>query len=62
MDIIDEAQDTILRENDSLLSQAHEIAANIPKGEPGECDYCGVDSPRLVRGICAPCRDEFKLD
>lgn len=26
-------------------------------GEPGECIRCGDDSPRLVGGQCAPCRD-----
>ncbi len=29
----------------------------IPVGAPGECENCGDDSPRLVRGWCAPCRD-----
>ncbi len=26
-------------------------------GAPGECQTCGDDSPRLVGGRCAPCRD-----
>jgi hypothetical protein len=26
-------------------------------GEPGECERCGEDMPRLVGGLCAPCRD-----
>lgn len=29
----------------------------VPAGEPGECRDCGDDSPRLVGGRCAPCRD-----
>jgi hypothetical protein len=29
----------------------------VPVGVPGECDDCGDDSPRLVHGRCAPCRD-----
>ena len=29
----------------------------IPVGAPGNCDQCGNDSPRLVGGLCAPCRD-----
>jgi hypothetical protein len=29
----------------------------VPAGEPGECRQCGDDSPRLVHGRCAPCRD-----
>jgi hypothetical protein len=31
------------------------------KGEPGECEWCGEDSPRLVRGACARCRDKYNL-
>lgn len=30
-------------------------------GAPGECDYCGEHSPRLVRGACARCRDRLGL-
>jgi hypothetical protein len=29
----------------------------VPVGAPGECDDCGDNSPRLVHGRCAPCRD-----
>jgi hypothetical protein len=32
-------------------------AARVPVGAPGECDDCGDNSPRLVHGRCAPCRD-----
>lgn len=32
-------------------------AAEMPAGEPGECEKCGEYSPRLVGGACAPCRD-----
>ncbi len=32
----------------------------IPAGAPGECSTCGGDSPRLVVGRCAPCRDEMQ--
>lgn len=31
--------------------------APIPAGEPGECDECGEDMPRLVEGRCGFCRD-----
>lgn len=36
--------------------------ARLDPGEPGECRVCGEDSPRLVRGACAPCRDRYGLD
>lgn len=29
----------------------------VPVGVAGECGGCGEDSPRLVGGRCAPCRD-----
>lgn len=29
----------------------------VPVGVAGECRECGRDSPRLVGGRCAPCRD-----
>lgn len=35
--------------------------AEIPAGNPGECDLCGEWSGRLVNGACAPCRDKYKL-
>ncbi len=40
------------------------LAANcpeIPEGSPGECDWCGEHTPRLVKRACARCRDKFKL-
>ncbi len=30
-------------------------------GVPGDCDYCGEWSGRLVGTACAPCRDKYKL-
>lgn len=36
-------------------------AAAIPVGTPGECDLCGEESGRLVRGVCARYRDLHKL-
>ena len=36
-------------------------AQSIEPGKPGECDLCGEDMPRLVNGVCAPCRDRHKL-
>lgn len=29
----------------------------VPVGEPGECQACFEDSPRLIGGRCALCRD-----
>lgn len=30
-------------------------------GVPGDCEYCGEWSGRLVEGACAPCRDRYRL-
>jgi hypothetical protein len=43
---------------DSALAASRLAAQNIPKGEPGECGLCGEESPRLVAGACARCRDK----
>lgn len=46
---------------DQVLKAAAAAAKNIPIGVAGECVRCGEESPRLVRGVCAPCRDKYKL-
>jgi hypothetical protein len=33
----------------------------IDPGVPGDCDFCGEWSGRLIEGACAPCRDRYKL-
>ncbi len=58
MDEVDRATEEV----DRLLAEAMRNArAELVPGEPGECELCGEDSPRLVRGACAPCRDRHKL-
>jgi hypothetical protein len=37
------------------------LKADLPVGEPGECELCGEWSGRLINGACAPCRDKYKL-
>jgi hypothetical protein len=53
------ARDEILEA--ANLAQVREQARQIPAGEPGDCDLCGEWSARLVNGVCAPCRDKYKL-
>ena len=46
------------------IARSAAIAATgreIPPGVAGECDYCGNEWPRLIRGACARCRDERRL-
>jgi hypothetical protein len=35
------------------------IGYEIPAGKAGDCDLCGEWSGRLIKGICAPCRDRL---
>lgn len=46
---------------DANIQHVLKQAAKMPKGEPGECRYCGEESPRLVGGACARCRDKRHL-
>ena len=59
MDEADKAQERI----DEFLDDAIEAArGDIPEGVPGECDFCGEWTGRLIGGACAPCRDRYGLD
>ena len=33
----------------------------LPQGMPGDCRVCEEFSPRLIKGVCAPCRDKYGL-
>jgi len=59
-DEIDAAQDRTLEDTARAVAAARG-RAEMPKGEPGECVRCGEWSGRLVRGVCAPCRDKYNL-
>ena len=59
-DEIDLSNDCYCQYVDSEVARIMEEAARMPLGEPGECDLCGEWSRRLVKGVCAPCRDRYK--
>jgi len=61
MDDADKAEGLIEARQKEGLDAVRRAAADMPKGEPGDCELCGEWSGRLVRGVCAPCRDRFKL-
>lgn len=61
MDEADVANDRAQMDTDSALRAQRMRAAEIPVGAPGECYLCGEHSQRLVRGVCAPCRDKYRL-
>ena len=61
VDEVDTLIDVREREDAFLWKTAQQKAAEIPIGEPGECEECGrKDLPRLVNGHCGRCRDELK--
>lgn len=60
-DDFDRASELEELQREDALKKTRANAAEIPKGEAGECSYCGYHKERLVRGVCAGCRDEFNL-
>lgn len=60
-DEIDSANDIAQAERDRATREAQIRAEQIPIGAPGDCDFCGEWSGRLVGGACAPCRDKRRL-
>lgn len=57
-DDLDLAQE---RENIAREDAIRAASKPIPPGVPGECELCGEWSGRLINGVCAPCRDKWKL-
>ena len=57
-DICDNAGELIEKTEEMNLAAVRRAAADIPIGEAGECDECGLESKRLVNNHCAPCRDK----
>jgi len=55
-DIIDDAA---VIADDFLARSIAAARQPVPAGVPGECEDCGDDSPRLVAGRCARCRDRI---
>ena len=57
-DVTDERTEVQVSAN---VAEIQRKAQATPKGEPGICKLCGENMPRLVNGVCCPCRDRFKL-
>jgi hypothetical protein len=58
-DAVDRANEYAARQLEKHIRAAR---GDIPPGKPGECDFCGEWSSRLIGGACAPCRDKYGLD
>jgi predicted Zn-ribbon and HTH transcriptional regulator len=61
MDDADRADLFIESVIDDHVKEAMRKAADIPKGESGECHWCGYEFNRIVNGACGKCRDKFGL-
>ncbi len=62
MDEADTADRYIESVIDDHVAAAMRKAAEIPVGNPGECDCCGQYFSRLVNGACGYCRDKYHLE
>jgi hypothetical protein len=60
-DLIDRANDKAQAGIDAAEAEIRYQAQRMPAGKPGECEMCGEWSGRLVRGICSPFRDKYRL-
>lgn len=60
-DLADIADERTEVQTNADIAEIRRKAQAIEPGNPGECDKCGEDMPRLVNGICCRCRDRFKL-
>lgn len=54
-DSLDLAADFAERERAALV--ARRAGSGLAHSVPGECDECGRDAPRLIAGVCVPCRN-----
>lgn len=58
-DDVDMANERAELEREAILTSR--TPYELPKGEAGECDYCGEEFARLVNNACARCRDKYNL-
>lgn len=61
-DVIDQGCEREQMDTASAVDAARRAAAKMPAGNAVTCYSCGEDSPRLVKGACAPCRDKYGLE
>lgn len=62
MDEVDITQERAEAALEAHLANLRRQAQAMPEGKPGECDLCGEWSGRLVKGVCAPCRDKRGME
>jgi len=59
MDEADMAEERTEKEEAAAIAAIRAQASRLEPGMPGDCDTCGEWSGRLIRGMCAPCRDRL---
>jgi hypothetical protein len=59
MDEADQAQ--MAEESYQAVMKKYKKQVKLDPGKPGECEYCGEWSQRLIKSVCAPCRDKYHL-
>ncbi len=60
-DIADQTDERTEVQISADVAAIRQKAQTMEQGEPGECEKCGEEMPRLVRGVCCRCRDRYKL-
>jgi len=56
-DMIERDMEVLEMLRQQAVEKSQRQAAKLQAGHPGECDFCGEDSPRLINGACGRCRD-----
>jgi len=56
-DPIDDAQDRDLLDTAKAVQAVRDRNSEFVQGHAGECNECGLYFTRVVRGMCAKCRD-----
>lgn len=59
-DFADMASDREILDTDLLIRKGG-YGKPLDKGYPGDCHLCGEWTSRLIEGVCAPCRDKYRL-
>lgn len=69
-DDVDSTEERMEFDNSITVKNLCEKASKIPKGKPGQCDFCGEVFTRVIEVdfhgsyflSCGRCRDKLKLD
>lgn len=58
---MDNGDESVKLQEQALTDALDQNRGEIEPGKPGDCEICGEWTGRLVRGVCAPCRDRNAL-